>query len=257
MIANQKGGVGKTTTAINLAASLAAMNRRVLLVDIDPQANATTGSGLEKVNGDAGTLSALLGLGGKEVVVSPENGYDVMPSGPNLIAVESELRRTEKRELALLNNLKKQENNYNYILIDCPPALNLLTLNGLRAAQNLLVPMQCEYFALEGLAGLINTIEELNITTNHNLRLSAIVRTMVDTRNKLGKEVTLELSRYFKEELLNTIIPRNIKLAEAPSFGKPVISYDPSAKGSLAYLALAGELVSRMEEHPNRGGQYE
>ena len=248
VIANQKGGVGKTTTAINLAASLSAMKRSVLLIDLDPQANATTGSGLKKTDGEEGSISALMGSGGQAIFASDGMGYDVMPSGPSLVAAESHLRNGGDQERALMNFLSANEGSYDYILIDCPPSLNLLTLNGLRAAKNLIVPMQCEYFALEGLAGLLETVDQLNQTTGHNLQLSAVVRTMFDPRNKLGRQVTQELEKHFGDQLYSTVIPRNIKLAEAPSFGKSPLAYEPNAKGTLAYLAMAGELIARMED---------
>ena len=248
VIANQKGGVGKTTTAINLSASLAAMKRKVLLVDLDPQANTTTGSGLEKIEERGGAVSALMDLEGQQITASKNGGYDVMPSGPILIATEANLRSGENRELSLLNSLNQLEEKYNYVIIDCPPALNLLTINGLRAADSLLVPMQCEYFALEGLAALLETVSQLNEKTGHDLKLAAIVRTMFDPRNKLTQLVTNELSNHFGDVLLSTVIPRNVKLAEAPSFGKPALLYEPNAKGTVAYLALAGELVTKMED---------
>jgi chromosome partitioning protein len=202
---------------------------------------------VKKADQSEGSSAALMGKSG-DIIFKTELGYDLMPSGPELIAAESFLRGEGDKERALLNYLSGVSQNYDYIIIDCPPSLNLLTLNGLRAAKDLLVPMQCEYFALEGLAGLLETVGQLNNTTGHNLQLKAVVRTMFDPRNKLGQQVTGELQKHFSGELYSTVIPRNIKLAEAPSFGESALSYDPNAKGSLAYLALAGEMIGRMED---------
>ena len=245
VIANQKGGVGKTTTAVNLCASLAAMKRRVLLVDADPQANATTGSGLEKVDETEGTSSALLNLEGKRIFKTDGLGYDVMPSGPSLVAAESELRTVDERELALLKSLEPLKDKYDYVVIDCPPSLNLLTINGLRASKNLLVPMQCEYYALEGLSHLLKTIELVRGSINEELLLDGILLTMFDARNNLSHQVMDEVRAHFPGQVYEAVIPRNVRLSEAPSHGKPALLYDTASRGAQAYLVLAEELRSR------------
>ena len=254
VVANQKGGVGKTTPAVNLSASLSAMKRKVLLVDLDPQANATTGSGLPKSEGEDGVYAALMGLEAKQINKSPNN-YDVMTSGPGLIEAESRLRGITESDAALDRSLEAHSHKYDYVLIDCPPSLNLLTINGLRGAQNLMVPMQCEYFALEGLAGLLETVDQLNESTGHNLELKSIVRTMYDPRNKLTQQVTNELSQHFNGVLYSTVIPRNVKLAEAPSHGMPVITYDPFSQGAKAYFSLTEEFLVRLKNSKKERGE--
>ena len=254
-VINQKGGVGKTTTVINLAAGLSQLNKKILVIDLDPQGNATTGLGLSNTDNSSDTIYGVLN-GTKEIYQAIKKtqfeNLDLITSNVDLSGLEVETANDTNRAFILKRKLAAYLNdsrgNYDYILIDCPPSLNLLTLNGLRAAKGLLVPMQCEYFALEGLAGLLETVAQLNSSTGHNLQLSAVVRTMFDPRNKLGQQVTGELQKHFSGELYSTVIPRNIKLAEAPSFGQSALSYEPNAKGALAYLALAGELIGKMED---------
>ncbi|MCG6976477.1 MAG: ParA family protein [Acidiferrobacterales bacterium] len=247
-IANQKGGVGKTTTSINLAASLVKTRRRVLLVDLDPQGNATMGSGIDKNAIELSTYEVLIGIGEiQKACVTVEGGYDVVPTNSNLAGAEVELVNLDRREVRLRLALESVRDDYDFILIDCPPSLSLLTVNAFAAAQTVMIPMQCEYFALEGLTDLIQTIRLVRQNLNPELEIEGLLRTMYDPRNNLANEVSAQLREHFGDKLYRTIIPRNVRLAEAPSFGKPVISYDMQSKGAQAYLALAGEILRREE----------
>ena len=248
-IANQKGGVGKTTTSINLAASLVKTRRRVLLVDIDPQGNATMGSGVAKEEARASTYEVLIGIEPIENArVATEGGYDIVPANSRLSGAEVELVELDRREQRLRTALEFAHKEYDYVLIDCPPALNLLTVNALVAAQAVLIPMQCEYYALEGLTALVNIIRKIRETLNPRLQIEGLLRTMFDPRNNLDNEVSAQLKQHFGDKLYRTIIPRNIRLAEAPSHGRPVLTYDMKSSGAQAYLALAGEILRREEE---------
>ena len=246
-ITNQKGGVGKTTTSINLAASLAATRRRVLLVDMDPQGNATMGSGLDKYELEASSCEVLLGdkTAAESIEQLEHTGYDIMPANSELTVAEVELMNMFGREFRLKKALEPVAENYDYILIDCPPSLNMLTVNALCAAQGVLIPMQCEYYALEGLSALMQTIESIREAVNPDLEIEGLLRTMYDPRNNLANDVSSQLKEHFGSKVYNTIIPRNIRLAEAPSHGMAVIHYDKTSKGALAYLALAGEILRR------------
>ncbi len=243
-VANQKGGVGKTTTAINLSASLAKMHRRVLLVDLDPQANATGGCNIAREDVQNSSYSVLLGLcQPHEAIVSTTFGVDVLPAEPDLAGVQVELATAHDRDFRLRQSLGTLE-QYDYVLIDCPPALNMLTINALIAATSVLIPVQCEYFALEGLSGLLETVSRVRQRHNPGLAIEGLLRTMFDRRNRLANEVADQLRQHFPETLFRTIVPRNVRLAESPSYGMPVIEYDARCVGSEAYLALAGELIA-------------
>ncbi|MFZ2315019.1 MAG: ParA family protein [Gammaproteobacteria bacterium] len=248
-IANQKGGVGKTTTTINLAASFAAMKRKVMLIDLDPQGNASVGSGIYK---DQITHQAHHVLchevAIKDALVKSDSGYDVLPTTQELIVAEMELLHAPEREYRLKKILATIVNDYDFILIDCPPSLSILTVNALVAANSVLVPVQCEYFALEGLSGLLSTIEQIRTTINPKLYIEGLLRTMYDGRNRLALDVSAQLLEHFPERVYRTVIPRNVRLAEAPSHGTAILNYDGKSQGALAYLALAGEILRRDEQ---------
>nr|BAL53175.1 chromosome partitioning protein ParA [uncultured Gammaproteobacteria bacterium]BAL54461.1 chromosome partitioning protein ParA [uncultured Gammaproteobacteria bacterium] len=254
-IANQKGGVGKTTTSINLAASLALTKRKVLLVDIDPQGNATMGCGVDKNALEKTCYDLLLGRAdpGQIIVTLSKLQFDLVPANADLTAAEVELLQVPRRERRLREALANCLEGYQYVLIDCPPSLNMLTLNAMVAADSVLIPMQCEYYALEGLSALLETVANLRKTVNPRLEIEGLLRTMYDPRSRLTKDVSEQLQAHFGVKLLRTCIPRNIRLAESPSHGLPVIHYDRTSRGALAYLALAGEIVGKHGKVSNGG----
>jgi len=251
-IANQKGGVGKTTTTVNLAAGLAQLGQRVLVVDLDPQGNATTGSGVDKRSLTLSVYDVLIESASvaEARVASPRGGFDVLGANRELAGAEVELVGLERREKRLKLALAALGDEYDFVLIDCPPSLSLLTLNGLCSAHGVVVPMQCEYFALEGLSDLVNTIKRVHANLNPDLQIIGLLRVMFDTRITLQQQVSEQLKSHFGDKVFNTVIPRNVRLAEAPSYGLPGVVFDPSSKGAQAFVAFAGEMIERMRSMP-------
>lgn len=244
-ITNQKGGVGKTTTCVNLAASLAHQGKKVLLIDLDPQGNASTGSGIDKAHLKYSIYHVLINDKTLQDVIvrSEQGGFDVAPSNRELAGAEVELVNEMARETRLKQAIAQLGNAYDYVLLDCPPALNLVTVNALTAAHSVMIPMQCEYYALEGLSDLVNTIKKVRAHLNPILEIEGLLRTMFDNRNMLASQVSSQLVSHFGKKVYQTVIPRNIRLAEAPSYGMPVLVYDKASKGAMAYVELANEII--------------
>lgn len=255
-ITNQKGGVGKTTTCVNLAASLASQGKRVLLIDLDPQGNASTGSGVDKAHLKHSIYHVLIGEKSlKEVIIKSEKGgFDIAPSNRELAGAEVELVNELARETRLKAAISKLGNDYDVVLLDCPPALNLVTVNALTAASAVMIPMQCEYYALEGLSDLVNTIKKVRAHLNPTLEIEGLLRTLFDNRNMLAQQVSAQLISHFGDKVYKTVIPRNIRLAEAPSYGVPVLSYDRASKGAVAYMELAQEITDKELSKERKNG---
>lgn len=248
-ITNQKGGVGKTTTAVNLAAGLAAKGSRVLLIDLDPQGNATTGCGITKKEALPTVYQLLVGISDyQDVCLKTEFGFDMLPANRELAGAEVELIDIERREYRLRDALVGGRADYDFVLIDCPPALNMLTVNGLVASDAVLIPMQCEYYALEGLSDLVETLRKVRAHLNPRLEIEGLLRTMVNPQSTLTQQVSAELENHFGDKVYKTIVPRNVRLAEAPSYGKPVIAFDKSSRGAQAYMSLAEEILTRSKK---------
>lgn len=249
-ITNQKGGVGKTTTTVNLAASMSATDRRVLLIDLDPQGNATMGSGVDKRQVESTAAQVLLDeFSAGDCIMAGKGGYDLIPGNEQLTVAEVKLLELERREFRLRHAIREIGERYDYIFIDCPPSLNMLAVNGLVAANSVIIPTQCEYYALEGLSALMQAVERIRMTANPELKVEGLLRTMFDPRNNLAKDVSVQLVSHFGNRVYRTIIPRNVTLAEAPSHGLPVLLYDKHSRGALAYLAMAGEMLRREDAH--------
>ena len=252
-VANQKGGVGKTTTTVNLAASLVHEGKKVLVVDLDPQGNATTGSGVDKSRIEVGVYHILIGQNTVQeaIISSGSGGFDLLGANRNLAGAEVELVQEIAREMRLKTALESVREQYDYIILDCPPSLTILTLNGLVAADGIIVPMVCEYYALEGVSDLIATLKKIRLTLNPGIRILGVLKTLYDARSNLAQDVSAQLTTYFGSDLFQTEIPKNVRLAEAPSHGMPVLKYDPQAKGSIAYLNMAKEVIVRVAEIEN------